>query len=459
MKITFVRPNMNNERSFDAMEPLVFGVLAGLTPPGIDLALYDERIEEVPLDEPTDLVALTVETYTARRAYEIATSFRERGVPVVMGGYHPTFLPEEACLYADAVAVGDAETLWPEIVEDAFEGRLKPFYVAPAPPSLDGLVVDRSLFKEKSYSPIQPVQYGRGCRFACDFCSIHAFYGKHLRQRPIQEVIAEIEALEGRYIFLVDDNLFVDGAKAEVLFRALEPLRVRWACQISLDVANNQHLLDLMARAGCVTALIGFESLNAQNLTQMGKRWHLRQGAYTEAIRKFRARGIMLYGTFLFGYDHDTVDAFDRTVAFARQSRFCLANFNPLTPTPGTRLYDRLRKEGRLLYNRWWLDDGFRYGDALFHPKGMTAQELTDGCFRARRQFNTLASTLRRALDPRANCRNPRNLGLFLMANRVSRKEIYRKQGFRLGTRASLPTKPPPLDQDLYRKRYEDHAY
>ena len=186
MKVTFIRPNMNAARSRVAIEPLVFGILAGLTPPDVERVLYDERVEDIPFDEPTDLVAITVATYTARRSYEIATAYRRRGVPVVMGGFHPTFLPEEALLFVDSEAVGDTEDLWPQIVRDAARGRLQRMYVATRPPALGGRVVDRTVFSGKRYSSVCPVQYGRGCRYACDFCSIHAFYGSRLRQRPWQ---------------------------------------------------------------------------------------------------------------------------------------------------------------------------------------------------------------------------------------------------------------------------------
>jgi radical SAM superfamily enzyme YgiQ (UPF0313 family) len=433
MKITFVRPNMRDARADDAMQPLAFAVLAALTPPEVALTLYDERIEPVDLEHDTDLVAMTVETYTARRAYQIADHFRQRGVPVVMGGYHPTFLPDEALEHADAVVLGDAEAVWPQVVADAARGMLRRTYCSDAPPALEGVTFDRGLFAGKRYARLVPVQYGRGCRFACDFCSIAAFYGRNLRQRPIREVVAEIEALDSRYILLVDDNLFADRAHAAELFRALAPLNIRWACQVSIDIAQDTQLLDLMARSGCISALIGFETLNEANLRQMKKHWNVQHGDYASAIAQFHARGIMLYATFVFGYDHDTPEAFDRTLDFALRSRFFLANFNPLTPTPGAPLYERLQGEGRLLYERWWLHPDYRYGQATFQPRGMSAEQLTAGCFRARQEFNRYGAIARRALNPQANCRTLSQLGIYLAANWISRREIYRKQGAHLG--------------------------
>lgn len=433
MKILFIRPNLFDERSTDAMQPLCFAILRRLTPSGITTVLYDERLEPIPLDEPADLVAMTVETYTARRAYQIAAAYRQRGVPVVMGGYHPTFLPEEALQFCDAVVVGDAEGIWPQVLEDARLGRLQRIYRQDDFPSIAGIEPDRSIFRGKRYAPVTLVQYGRGCRYNCNFCSIRAFYGNSLRQRPVHEVTAEIQRLGSRTVFLVDDNLFVDVPKAVELFEALIPLNIRWSCQISIDIAQDPALVRLMQRSGCMSALIGFESLNRDNLVQMRKSWNLKYSDYRTSISVFRKAGIMIYGTFVFGYDQDTVDAFDAAVEFAISSQFYLANFNPLTPTPGADLYRQLQSENRLIFDRWWLDPNFRYGSATFHPRGMTAEELTEGCLRARLKFNTLRSLCRRALAPATNMRTPFRLGMFLLSNLISKREILRKQGHRLG--------------------------
>jgi radical SAM superfamily enzyme YgiQ (UPF0313 family) len=446
MKITFIRPNLYDGRSSDAMHPLCFAILRSLTPREIATAFYDERLESIPFDEPTDLVAMTVETYTARRAYQIAAAYRRRGVPVVVGGYHPTFLPEEALQFADAVVVGDAEGIWPQVVEDARRGQLQPLYRQDEFQALGGVVPDRSVFRGKRYAPVTLVQYGRGCKYNCSFCSIRAFYGTVLRQRPVAEVIEEIEQSGSRVIFLVDDNIFVDIPRAVELFEALIPLRISWSCQVSIDIAHEPELVRLMARSGCINALIGFESLNRDNLTQMRKGWNLKYHDYQTSIRVFQDAGIMIYGTFVFGYDHDTVASFDEAVAFAIRNKFYLANFNPLTPTPGADLYRQLQQENRLIYERWWLDPDFRYGHATFHPRGMTADQLTAGCLRARMRFNTWSSLWRRALAPRTNLRSPFRLGVYLLSNLISKREIFSKQDRQLGSSAPLiplPTGAP----------------
>lgn len=446
MKITFIRPNMYDDRSSDAMEPLCFAILKSRTPSDIDVSLIDERLEDIPSDLSTDLIAMTVETYTARRAYEIADDFRTRGIPVVMGGYHPTFLPDEALEHADAVVKGDAEGVWERVVEDARQDSLRPVYENADFPSLDNCMPDRSLFAGKNYGPMGLVQFSRGCRFNCSFCSIRAFYGNSLRQRPVADVVEDIRRSGRRHIFLVDDNLFVDVETTRALFEALVPLNIIWSCQVSIDIARDPDLVQLMRRSGCISALIGFESLDIDSLRELKKHWNTKWQSYDDAIRVFRHAGIMLYGTFVFGCDNDTVSSFDRSVEFALRNKFLLANFNPLTPTPGAPLFEQMKNEGRLLHDRWWLDPDFRYGDATFEPRGMSASELTAGCFSARKKFNTANSIVRRMFDMRANLRTPYRAGIYLAANLLSRREIHRKQGRRLGSAGyrSMHTEPGP---------------
>ena len=442
MRITFIRPNLYPRRSTDAMEPGCFSILKSLTPPDVETNLIDERLEPIPFDISTDLVAMTVETYTARRAYQIATEFRRRGVRVVMGGYHPTFLPDEALQFADSVVCGDAEGIWEQVVEDARRNRLEPLYRRDELPPLGGLQPDRSIFRGKRYAPVTLMQYGRGCRYNCDFCSIRAFYGGSLRQRPIDELVDEIKRVGRKNVILIDDNIFVDVPKAKALFEALIPLKIRWSCQASIDVTRDRELVQLMKRSGCMAALIGFESLEPANLRQMNKAWNLRGGDYDSSIRVLHDAGIMIYGTFVFGYDHDTPESFDAAADFAIRHRFYLANFNPLTPTPRAPLYDRLKDEGRLIHDKWWLSPDFRYGHATFHPRGMTAEELREGCYRARTKFNTVRSIVRRAMNPRANLRSPSRAGLYFLSNVISRREIHAKQDSRLGSAAALEPRP-----------------
>ena len=426
--ITFIRPKLGEGAPADAMTPLVFALLKAATPKDIETVLIDERVEPY-APVRTDLAAISVESFTARRAYEIAADYRNRGVPVVMGGPHVTLLPEEAAQHADCLVIGDADGQWEKVVEDARQGRLKERYTEGFAPSRhDGVRFDRSVFDGKKYAPVHLVQVGSGCRFACEFCSIHAFYGENRAQRPAREVAAEIATLSpSRLIFFVDDNLLWDRDRFVALMHALKPLKRMWSCQISIDVARDDELLDLMRVAGCRLVLIGLESLNRDNLRRMHKNWNHVSGEYDVVVEKLHRRGIMLYGSFVFGYDEDRYDDFIKTAEFARRHSFTIANFNPLTPYPNTALYKRLETEGGLLRPRWWTDPDFRYGDPVVAPRSMSPQDLCDGPMAARRIFYSWRSIGRRALFGLRRWRRPKSVGLLLLANLISRHEIKRK--------------------------------
>ena len=440
--ITFLRPNLGFGPPHDAMAPLVFAILKGLTPDRFETHLIDERVEPFAPVE-TDLVAITVETFTARRAYELADWYRALGVPVVMGGHHPSMRPDEAAAHADAVVVGDAEGVWPGLLEDAEAGRLRPRYQG-GMGLAEGrrLTLDRTVWAGRNYAPVELVQAGRGCRFACDFCSIHAFYGTTRAMRPAEEVAAEIAALPGRrMIFFTDDNLYWTRDTFLALMAALAPLNRRWSCQITIDMARDDALMAEMARAGCALVLIGFESLDAENRRQMRKNWSGVSGSYRDVIARLHRHGIMVYGTFVFGYDADTPAAYDAAAEFAVETGLAIANFNPLTPMPGTGLYDRLKDNGQLLRPDWWIDSTYRYGDAIFAPRGMSPGALRDGAMRARGRFYAPGSILSRA-GRGLRYWGLRPTGLMLLANLLSRREIARKQARALSSETPLDVLP-----------------
>jgi radical SAM superfamily enzyme YgiQ (UPF0313 family) len=438
VRLRLIRPNLGDYRSSDAMPPLAMAILAARAP-AFSIELVDEKVEPVTIDDAPDLVALSIETYTARRGYQIADGYRARGVPVVMGGYHPTFMPDEALEHADAIVVGDAEGAWERLLADFRARRLARRYQGDNARPLADYRLDRSIFDGKRYAPLEVVQYGRGCRFACDFCSIHSFYGANLRVRPLDGLVAEIAGLPARrLLFFVDDNLF--GRKADFfgLLDAIAPLGRRWSCQITIDVARDEALLDRLAASGCRCVMIGFESMSSENLRQMGKRWNNRvSGSYRNVVDALHARGIGVYGMFVFGYDADTVDSFAPALEFALEARLEIANFNPLNPTPGSALYARLHREQRLLRPTWWLDPDYRYGEATFAPRGMTADELTEGVFELRRRFFSWRSIGTRVLDARVPF-SGFHRGLTVAANLISRREILNKQFRPLGIRGGV---------------------
>jgi radical SAM superfamily enzyme YgiQ (UPF0313 family) len=246
-------------------------------------------------------------------------------------------------------------------------------------------------------------------------------------------VVSEIGELNSKYIFFVDDNLFANKKSLLRLLEALSSLNVRWSCQISLDVAQDDRLMKLLEKSGCQAGIIGFESFHPNNLRQMNKPWNLAQQDYGTAIEKLYAHGIMIYGTFVFGYDEDTPDSFEQCLDFALRRKFFLASFNPLTPFPGTPLYTRLKQEDRLIDDPWWLAKTYQYGQATFHPEKMSADDLAQGCFRARKIFTAYTSILQRSLNTKTNARTWRNVLLYFVANYINRKEIYKKQGAYLG--------------------------
>ena len=444
MKIAFIKPNMISGVPCDSMEPLVFAVLSALTPARIERRLYDERLEAIPFDAPADLVAVTVDTFTAKRAYQIASLYRQRGIPVVLGGFHPSLCPEEASQYADSIVIGDAEDTWPQIIRDAEKGTLQRRYVS-AYPSFGDPVPDRSLFHGKTYAPIGLAEFNRGCRFSCDFCSIRALYQGKMRQKSLKNVLQDLATCDRKHLFFADDNFFADPVSLKDLLLVLKGRRYpwRWSCQVSFDIVKHPELISLMAEAGCASVTVGFESLDRKNRALMHKSWMSDDDK--QIIRVFQENGIMVYGTFIIGYDHDTADVFERTLAFAQDTRLVLANFNPLIPTPGTPLYARLQSEGRLLYDRWWLHSDYRWGDCVFRPLRMTPEELAAGCFRLRQQFFSTKSMLARFPGLILRKTTPHKAGLFIVANRVSRRELDRKYGQALGD----PSAPLACDSAL----------
>ncbi len=438
MKITFIYPAIGNKEGrtftpFSKMEPLMFAVLAGKTPEDIEVKFHDDRLEPIPYDESTDLVAITVETYTAKRSYEIAFNYRKRGVTVIMGGCHPTLIPEEVLEHADSVIVGEAEGLWSNILDDAKRKRLKRVYKMERPARLTGIKPKTNIFDNKLYLPVSLVYFGRGCKYSCEFCAVNACCKQRVNHRPVQDVIAEIESRKNRIIFFVDDNIAIDINKAKALFKGLIPLKIHWVGKISINFANDDELLRLMSRSGCVGVLIGFESLNMKNLTQIKKECNTEVNSYTENIRRIKHHGIMIWGSFLLGCDADNIDSFSYAVDFAIRNKFVLAAFNQMMPYPGTSFYKKLKSEGRLLYDNWWLAPTYSFGHAVFKPKQMTPEQLTEGCFKARLEFNKYSSILRRALDIEANIKNIHNMLAYFFYNFVARKEVNFKQNMKLG--------------------------
>lgn len=398
--------------------PLILPHLAGLTPRDVDVRLIDEHIEKTDFNTPTDWVAISCMTASAPRAYEIADGFRQRGVPVVMGGIHPSVMPDEASAHADAVVVGEAEPVWPEIIQDLAGNRLKPRYENFGFANLEGMPPPRrDLLLGECYQTINVVQTARGCPNDCSFCSVSAIFGKNYRFRPIPEVIEEIRSLSG-WIGFVDDNIVGHARRAKELFEALIPLKIRWVGQGDLSMAKDPKLMSLAVKSGCQAMFIGLESLSPENLRATSKRPNIGLDM-SEAIRKIHKAGIEIIGSFVLGLDGDDRNVFKKTAKFAEVHKLVAAQFSVLTPFPGTVIRHQLEEEGRITDQDW---SHYTMSKVVFTPRHMTAEELEAGQKATYRDFYSYPSILKRSFTLRGK------LVLRLMVN-ISYRSINHGNG------------------------------
>ncbi|NQZ69427.1 MAG: B12-binding domain-containing radical SAM protein [Lentisphaeria bacterium] len=415
------------------MEPLPPAYLAALVPDDWKIAFHDDRMESIPYDEQTDIVAISIETYTAKRCYQIATEYRKRGVPVVMGGFHATLAPQEVTQYADAIVIGEAEETFPKLLADFKAGRMQIKYVAPKNKKLGFLRPKRSIYIGKNYLDLGLIEASRGCKFQCEFCAITSYFEATHRHRPIDVLLAEIEEMKPhkKLFFFVDDNIVSSPDFAKAFYKELAPLKIRWISQASITLTYDDELMGLMKDSGCQGILIGFESLNEKNLASMNKRFNAARGGFEAALKKLKEFQLRLYATFVFGYDHDTIDSFQETIDFCIKHKIFMTAFNHLTPFPGTPLYTQLEQEGRLLYDQWWLDDRYRYGQVPFKST-IPPEIIQEKCVDARKEFYALGSTFYRMFD-KTNSGNLQMLKAFWFINLLLRKEARQRENYPLG--------------------------
>jgi len=364
-------------------QPLTLTTLAALVPPELDVSiqLIDEGIQEIPDTLEADLIGMTVITGTAKRAYELSTRFRGRGIPVVLGGPHVTLMPDEASQMADAICTGYAEETWPQLLRDFTAGRMRRVYrqaddfAFPA----DSPFARRDLFDSRDFLTQAVFEATRSCGHDCEFCVAPAAWGRKQVQKPVGWVIEDIRRVGRKKIIFVDLNLVSDTGYARELFRALIPLNIHWYGLSTVLIAHDTGLMELMARSGCKGLLLGLETNSAQSLRDAGKRFNASVG-YRKLIADLHHLGISVQGCFVFGLDHDSPDVFDSTVEFAVDAGIDLPRFAVLTPFPGTPLYRRLEAEGRILTKDWERYDGQH---VVFRPRQMTIGELAEGHERA----------------------------------------------------------------------------
>ncbi len=376
---------------------LGLGILAALTPPEDEIIYTDDVVNPFDIErdvKDVDLVALSVDSKTARRSYDIAAAYRRRGVKVVMGGIHPTACPDEAMQHADAVVLSEAEDLWPLLLEDMKRGELKPLYRGPLPNLGGKPPARRDIFRSKKYIPFQVVQTMRGCPYPCEFCSVSTANGTTMRFRPANEVLAELRNL-GKLILFADDNVMIHRAYSKELFTRMIPLKKHWIGQCSLAAVKRLENVKLMAESGCKALFIGFESIDEETVKFTGKRQN-KPAQYKEIMEMLHDHGISTWGSFVFGFDTDDKEVFERTVEFGVEMKLTMALFAILTPYPATALYRRLRAEGRLTNEKWWLGRDHDAGSPYYIPKQMTREELREGWVRAWTQFYSPSSMLKR---------------------------------------------------------------
>jgi radical SAM superfamily enzyme YgiQ (UPF0313 family) len=403
-------------------QPLTLTTLAALVPNDVpaDLQLIDEGIADVPLDLDADLVGLTVITGTARRAYELAVHFRQRGIKVVMGGPHVTLIPEDASPHADAVVVGYAEDSWPQLLRDFQNGELKARYdQAPGLNLADRPFARRDLLPSQRYLTNNVFEATRGCIHNCDFCVVPAAWGRKPYQKPVEQVIADIRQHGARKLIFVDLNLIADREYALRLFSALIPLRVQWYGLATVLLADDLELLTLAAQSGCKGLLMGLESISPQNLRQSHKGFNSPE-KFVRVVERLHEHGIALQGCFVFGLDHDGPDVFLKTAEFAVQARIDLPRFAIVTPFPNTGLYKRLEAEGRILTKNWELYDGQH---VVFQPAKMSVDDVQQGTEAAWKHAYSFRSIARRIAHSPAPwpVRFGTNLGYRFYAHNLSR--------------------------------------
>jgi radical SAM superfamily enzyme YgiQ (UPF0313 family) len=402
MKIKLIAPREPREDTLSSpfkLRRVNLPLLAALTPPGHTTTIVDEAFAPDDINQDVDLVGITVMTDLALRAYHIADAYRQKAVKVVMGGIHPTVLPDEALEHADAVVVGEAEGVWPRLVSDAASGQMQRLYRAGKMTDLQGLLKPRrDLLPGIQYQGYTRIPIGvetsRGCPYDCEFCCIGQTLGQHYRVRPVQEVIAEIESIDSPHLFFVDDALGLNRNVAKKLFTKMIPLRRRWLAQGTVSLAEDLELLRLMERSGCLGLLIGFESVQKGIQNEVNKIKNLKIDFY-EAMHRFHGEGFGILGSFVFGFDYENKDVFEQALKFIMRCRLDVVQLRILTPYPGTRLYKRLLSEGRLFVRDWWLR-GYPPDTLLFQPKGMTADELMSGFARLNRQTYSFGAMIKR---------------------------------------------------------------
>jgi radical SAM superfamily enzyme YgiQ (UPF0313 family) len=382
---------------YSLFPPLSLLTLAGLVPRDrYRMLVRDEHVEEVIVDEDVDLVVMTVYVSSARRAYQLSDYYRARGAKVFLGGIHPTTLPEEATQHADSVCLGPGESAFPRMLEDFEAGCLKKQYHGYRDSNLSNVpLARRDLMNQSKYLVPNTIVASRGCPYCCDFCYKESFWGRDYHAfRPLSEIRKELDTFRHRFVFFLDDNLLGNRREARRLFALLREYNFVWQASASLDAAYTPGFLQEAYDCGCRSLFVGFESVIKANMERAHKPQN-RKYDYAEGIKRFHDAGIMINGSFVYGFDGDDADIFARTVEFALENKIETATFHILTPFPKTRLFATLSQEGRILHRDW---DRYDTRHVVFQPRHMTPSQLEEGYWWSYREFYRYGSIIRRSV-------------------------------------------------------------
>jgi len=385
---SYKKDEVSEAHAYTISPPLALGIIAALTPENWEIEIMDENFDLFEY-EKADLVGITAMTANINRAYEIAGIYRDKNIPVVLGGIHASMLPEEAGKYADSIVIGEAESIWGELISDFEKTELKKRYMGSLLPMNKQINPRRELF-HPSYTYAN-IQTSRGCPMKCDFCSVHTFNGSKYRQRPVEDVLDELETIEHDMVYFVDDNIIGYSKnsinRAKKLFKGMieRGIRKDWYCQASLNVADDEEVLKYMAASGCRMILIGIESEKTEQLNEANKWLNLKMGieSYNDVFARIHKHGISVLGALIYGLDSDSEeDLFDRT-RFAIESNMDAMQATIVTPLPGTALFNRMEKEDRLFFKNFPADwDHYHFLEAVHKPGKMSADELMEAMYK-----------------------------------------------------------------------------
>jgi radical SAM superfamily enzyme YgiQ (UPF0313 family) len=398
MKILLISPTIDAEKRTNKglmMPQLALYILEGLTPREHEVKVIEEEIDDIDFDQTCDIVGISCMTANAPRAYDLCKEFKKRGRTVVLGGVHPTILPDEALQYADCVVIGEAEGVWEKLLNDFQQNNLKRKYYDPLPDLGKYVPKDfKKIIKKRLFS-LFPIMTTRGCPYHCDFCCVTNLFGKKIRHVPIENIVRDIKESGAKNFMFLDDNIIGQPKYAKELFKAIKPLNIKWVGQASVSLlVGDDELIQLAADSGCKALFFGIESVSKEQLKSMHKA--IKEVEQLEsALKKIKKMGILIHASMVFGFDSDTKETFNETVDFLIKNKVSSVSFNILTPYPGTKTYEKLKNENRLISTEWRY---YNHNTVVFKPINMTPYELQMGKINARKKFYSIGSVLYRFL-------------------------------------------------------------